>query len=114
MPVPIGVPGEFYVAGENVARGYHRRESLTRERFLPDPFSSRNNARMYRTGDIGRVRGPPERFATCSTGRIGSLMDPSTLRADVSERLARRSSTGFRARIVVVADSVDDVLQIAL
>uniref|UniRef100_UPI0006D8AD5A non-ribosomal peptide synthetase n=1 Tax=Pseudomonas mediterranea TaxID=183795 RepID=UPI0006D8AD5A len=54
QPVPLGVPGEIYIGGAGVARGYLNRDDLTAERFLKDPFSSEPNARMYKTGDLGR------------------------------------------------------------
>ncbi|MEM9569025.1 MAG: amino acid adenylation domain-containing protein, partial [Cyanobacteria bacterium P01_E01_bin.34] len=55
-PVPVGVPGDLYIAGHGLARGYLNRPDLTAAAFIPNPFSEIFGDRLYRTGDIARYR----------------------------------------------------------
>jgi surfactin family lipopeptide synthetase A len=54
QPLPVGIPGDLFVAGPGLARGYLNRPEITAEKFIRDPFSSEQEARMYKTGDRAR------------------------------------------------------------
>ncbi|WP_249307533.1 non-ribosomal peptide synthetase, partial [Pseudomonas viridiflava] len=56
QPVPLGVPGELYIGGQGVAKGYLNRAELSATQFVVDPFSPSEHALMYRTGDLVRWR----------------------------------------------------------
>jgi amino acid adenylation domain-containing protein len=54
QPVPIGIPGELYIGGVSLAKGYFNRPELTKQKFIPNPFSDEVGARLYKTGDKAR------------------------------------------------------------
>jgi natural product biosynthesis luciferase-like monooxygenase protein len=56
QPVPIGVPGELFIGGAGVVRGYLNRPELTAERFIKNPLDERSGSPLYRTGDLVRYR----------------------------------------------------------
>ncbi len=55
-PTPLGVAGEIFIGGVGLGRGYWRRPELTAEKFIPNPFSEEPGQRLYKTGDLGRLR----------------------------------------------------------
>ncbi len=52
QPIPVGYPGELFIGGDGLAKGYFNLPEMTRDKFLPDPFAKVPGARMYRTGDL--------------------------------------------------------------
>jgi amino acid adenylation domain-containing protein/non-ribosomal peptide synthase protein (TIGR01720 family) len=98
-PVPQGVPGELYIAGSGLARGYHRRPELTAERFLPDPHGPAGS-RMYRTGDLVRWRADG---AIDYLGRIDHQVKIRGFRVELGEIEAQLGAQPGVAEAVVVA-----------
>jgi acyl carrier protein len=92
--------GEIYIGGGGVARGYLGRPSLTAERFIPDPFSSKPGARMYRSGDLGRYR---DDGSIDFLGRIDHQVKVRGFRIELGEVEAALSSCPGVHQAVVIA-----------
>ena len=85
-PCPPWVPGELYIGGIGVALGYWQRPDLTAHHFLPDPFSTSSNARLYRTGDWGRLRpNGDEKLSLEFLGREDSQVKINGYRIELGE-----------------------------
>jgi acyl-coenzyme A synthetase/AMP-(fatty) acid ligase len=116
QPLPPGVPGELWIGGDGVVRGYHNRPELTAERFVADPFrnasmststtASFGTPRMYRTGDLAKWRTLPDGSGIIDfLGRVDHQVKIRGYRIELGEieaQLGRHPQV--REMVVVVAD----------
>jgi amino acid adenylation domain-containing protein len=122
QPVAPGETGELYIGGEGLARGYLNRPELTRERFIPHPFSAEPGARLFRTQDLGRRRSDGELEFLGRRDRLvkvrGFRVEPGEIEATLNAHpavqqsvvVAREDLAGERALVAyVVPEQASDV-----
>ena len=101
-PVPIGIPGELYIGGKGVVRGYLDQPALTAERFSPNPFVESDNERIYRTGDLACYRGDG---AISFLGRIDHQVKIRGYRIELGEiETALEHHPGVKESVVVLRE----------
>lgn len=101
--VPAGMPGEIYIGGPGVARGYRNRPELTAERFLPNPFDGDANNRFFKTGDCAQVL-PDGQIAFL--GRFDEQIKIRGFRIEPNEIVAALNEHPAVSQSVVVAREV--------
>lgn len=105
-PVPFGAPGEIYIGGKGIGRGYLNHPELTNERFVANPFSNDAEARLYKTGDLGRYNceGKIEFL-----GRIDSQVKIRGHRIEPEEiEVVLRQHESVRDAVVVAREDAQD------
>ena len=123
-PLPVGVPGELYIAGVQVGRGYHNRAELDAERFVANPFNKQY--KMYRTGDLARMMpdGNVEylgrldfqvkiRGQRIELGEIEAILSNhhAVKQAVVTVELSTSGQQQIAAFVIADADTTDDMLR---
>jgi len=104
QPVPVGVPGELFIGGNGLARGYLKRPELTAEKFIHHPLSNDADARLYRTGDAARWRtdGSIELL-----GRLDHQVKLRGFRIELGEiESVLQQAPGVREAVVMVREDV--------
>ena len=102
-PVPPNCPGEMYIGGAGVARGYAEQPDHTAERYVPDPFSDEPGARMYRTGDLARFRNGPDGPTLEFLGRVDDQVKLRGFRIEPREVAAALAAyPGVRDAVVIL------------
>ena len=102
QPVPAGAPGELYIGGVQLGRGYAHRPDLTADRFIPDPFGDTPGARLYKSGDLARYL--PD-GAIEFLGRIDHQVKVRGFRIELGEIESRLREHAAVREAVVVARS---------
>ncbi|MBD2468775.1 non-ribosomal peptide synthetase [Nostoc sp. FACHB-145] len=106
QPVPIGVAGELYIGGCNLARGYRYRPELTAEKFIPNPFSYNSGDRLYKTGDLVRYL-PDSNIEFLQ--RIDNQVKIRGFRIEIGEiEAAIEQYTETREAVVIVREDIPE------
>lgn len=105
-PLPCGVSGELYIAGDGLAHGYRGQPALTAERFLPNPFADNLGARLYRTGDLAKyLRNGSIEFL----GRLDHQVKIRGFRIELKEiEIALARYPGLKETVVIALEDTPD------
>ncbi len=111
QPVAIGTPGEIFIGGAGVTRGYLNRPELTAARFIPDPFSADSSDRLYRSGDLAQRL---ENGEIEYLGRIDDQLKIRGFRIELGEiETALRQHPAIRDAVVNPVGEGDDTTLVA-
>lgn len=105
-PTPLDIPSELFLGGDYLSRGYVRRPALTASRFLPDPFNARPGSRLYRTGDMVRIREQETGVVIEFLGRVDHQIKLRGFRIELEEIEAVLVSQAMVLEAAVVCESV--------